>query len=148
MKFNTILEKIFPASVVLAHCDVPCGIYETGTAKLAAETVLKMMNKIRELPTQGDDETVLIARNNFVRMVATKEEYASLCKEQLLILWTDFFKSEHLETFPDLHETFWKAAKLCSKAKQTVDIATAEELLSAVGKIEAIFSVAKATAKK
>ena len=32
-------------------------------------------------------------------------------KKELLILWTDFFKAEHLATFPDLHDTFWKVAR-------------------------------------
>ncbi|MBI3070172.1 MAG: hypothetical protein HYY87_02610, partial [Candidatus Levybacteria bacterium] len=66
----------------------------------------------------GGQNDNLNDRNSFVRMVWTKEEHARKCKEELLILWTDYFKKEHLSQFPNLHETFWQAAKVCSKNKQ------------------------------
>ena len=44
-----------------------------------------------------------------------------------------------LEMFPDLHDTFWKAAKLCSACKVNVDQDKAAELLSAVEKIHHMF---------
>lgn len=135
--------KILSAKTVYAHCDVPCGIYDPKSAQIAAETVLKMVRKIQELPQDGSPEEILQARNSFVRMVLTKEEHARRCKEELLILWTDYFKSEHLEMFPDLHETFWSAAKLCSKAKQTVDLETAQQLVDSVNKIAEMFAESK-----
>jgi len=60
-----------------------------------------------------------------------------------LILWTDFFKPEHLKMFPNLHETFWKAAKLCSTNKQEVSIEHAQELVKAVDEIAEIFVKSK-----
>ncbi len=137
------LFGLLPSSPVYAHCDVPCGIYDPKPAQIAAATVLKMMQKIMELPTDGSPEEILQARNSFVRMVLTKEEHARKCKEEILILWTDYFKPEHLEKFPDLHDTFWKAAKLCSEAKQTVDIAVAEELVASVDRIAEMFNDSK-----
>lgn len=135
--------NILPAKTVYAHCDVPCGIYDPKSAQLAAETVLKMVQKIQELPQDGSPEEILQARNSFVRMVLTKEEHARKCKEELLILWTDYFKSEHLKRFPELHETFWKAAKLCSKVKQTVDKEAAQQLVDSVNEIADIFNETK-----
>jgi nickel superoxide dismutase len=76
-------------------------------------------------------------------MVMVKEEHAQICKKELLILWTDYFKLEHLEKFPDLHDKFWKAAKLCSKNKQSVDLKLAEELVKAVDEIAEIFAESK-----
>lgn len=81
--------------------------------------------------------------NNRVRAITTKEEHARICKEELLILWTDYFKSEHLEKFPDLHNTFWEAAKLCSKAKQSIDPEIAKQLVEAVDKIADIYKQSK-----
>lgn len=40
----------------------------------------------------------------------------------------------HLEKYPDLHDTFWKAAKLCSACKVEVSLQHAEELMAAVEK--------------
>lgn len=140
-----LLDTIFPPKTAFAHCDVPCGIYDPKPAQIAAETVVKMVEKIEGLPK---DNPKVSDRNLFVRAVWTKEEHARRCKEELLILWTDFFKPEHLEMFPDLHDTFWKAAKLCSKNKQEVSMEAAQDLKKAVDEIAAIFAKAKAAAKK
>ncbi len=144
-KIKLILLGILPQQTVFAHCDVPCGIYDPKPAQIAAQTVLKMVQKIIELPTKGTDKEVLSARNSFVRMVWTKEEHARKCKEELLILWTDYFKPEHLAIFPNLHEIFWKAAKLCSKNKQEISIESANDLIKAVDEIADIFYKTKSS---
>lgn len=137
------LSKIIPAYTAYAHCDVPCGIYDPKAAQTAAATVLKMVEKITALPSENPSVN---DRNSFVRMVWTKEEHARKCKEELLILWTDYFKPEHLEKFPNLHDTFWKAAKLCSTNKQEVSLEHAQELVKAVDEIATLFAQTK-TAK-
>lgn len=121
---------------VYAHCDVPCGIYETDTMHHAAETCAKMIEKIQAL---GDPMATPDSHNNFVRMVATKEKHAQLCKDQIYVLWSDYFKPEHLERFPDLHEVMWKAAKQCGKVKQTVSADEAHTLLHMVDDIAKMF---------
>ena len=147
--FFRLIDKFYPPVKVHAHCDVPCGLYDTAAAKMAANTVVKMVEKINALPgDEKDPQKMLEARNSFVRMVITKEQHAEICKRELLILWTDFFKSEHLEMFPQLHETFWHAAKLCSKNKQNISTEAAEELQEAVVKIEEMFQAVKAKSVK
>ena len=145
MKLLRLIDKIFPPRIAFAHCDIPCGIYDPKPAQIAAETVVKMIEKIEGLPKENP---AVADRNLFVRAVWTKEEHARRCKEELLILWTDFFKPEHLEMFPNLHDTFWKAAKLCSKNKQEVNMEAAVELKKAVDEIADMFAKAKATAVK
>lgn len=144
MSFLSVLARFLPTKIAYAHCDVPCGIYDPKPAQIAAATVLKMVQKIKELDSsvspQNDN---LNNRNAFIRMVWTKEEHARKCKEELLILWTDYFKEEHLSQFPNLHEVFWQAAKLCSKNKQEVNIEAAKELVEAVDKIAEIFQKTK-----
>ncbi len=142
--FISFLFDMLPSQIVYAHCDVPCGIYDPKPAQIAAATVAKMVEKIEALPTKNPS---VIDRNNFVRIVWTKEEHAQKCKEELLILWTDYFKPEHLAMFPNLHETFWKAAKLCSKNKQSVDMRAAQDLIKAVDEIADIFQKSKQAAK-
>jgi nickel superoxide dismutase len=137
------LAAILPTHTVYAHCDVPCGIYDPKPAEIAAATVLKMVEKIEALPKDENTWTVT-DRANFVRYVWTKEEHGRKCKEELLILWTDYFKPEHLEKFPNLHDTFWKTAKLCSKAKQEVNREAAEALVQATHEITHMFEETKA----
>ena len=110
-------------NVAYAHCDVPCGIYDPKPAQIAAATVLKMVQKIQndfpnENPTVQD-------RNALIRMVWTKEEHARKCKEELLILWTDYFKPEHLEMFRIFMINF-ESNKALFKNKQSVDLNSAE----------------------
>lgn len=125
------LVKVLPSNPVYAHCDIPCGIYDPHAAQLAAKTVLTMVQKAKELP--ADDQ------NNLIRMVLVKEQHAEACKKEILILWTDYFKSEHLEKFPELHDLVWKTAKLCSENKRHIDEVKAQELIEAVDKIADIF---------
>jgi len=141
-KFLKLLDKINPAETVYAHCDVPCGIYETGTMMTAAQTIERMAQKILDLKrpaTEALKEEWLAYQNTLTRMIVEKEEQGEICKKEILILWTDYFKEEHLKMFPNLHETFWKAAKLCSKNKQNVDLAAAQELRKAIARIDDIF---------
>lgn len=139
MRLLDSLIKFLPARPVFAHCDIPCGIYDPHTAQLAAKTVLTMIKKINELPK----EKSLNDENNFVRMVQVKEEHAEACKTEVLILWTDYFKAEHLEKFPDLHDLVWKTTKLCSDNKRAVDETKAQELVESVDKIADIFNQTK-----
>ena len=130
-----------PSTTVQAHCDGPCGVYDPASARIAAEAVLSMTKKLLALtPPSAESAADWAAYNNtFSRYVAVKEEQAQQTKEELLILWTDYFKPEHLATFPDLHDTFWKATKLCSACKVNIDQAKAEELIKAVESIHTMF---------
>ncbi len=146
-KLLKAITRILPASTAYAHCDVPCGIYDPKPAQIAAATVLKMVEKLEALPLPADDAPAIEYtkhHNNAVRMIMTKEEHAQKCKTELLILWTDYFKPEHLAQFPKLHDTFWLAAKLCSKNKQDVSKDAALALVKAVDEIAALFEQSKA----
>jgi nickel superoxide dismutase len=124
---------------VYAHCDLPCGIYETDTMRHAADTCVRMIEKIEGLHDthSGDDHA------NFIRAVTIKERHAQACKEQILLLWTDYFKPEHLQKFPDLHDTMWQAAKQCSKVKQSVSMDEAKKLVGMVHEISHMFEESK-----
>ncbi len=138
------LLSLIPSQQVYAHCDIPCGIYDPKPAQIAAATVMRMVEKIEALPKENPS---VEDRNNFVRMVMVKEQHAQKCKEEILILWTDYFKPDHLELFPDLHEKFWMAAKLCSENKQHVSRESAQKLIDAVNEITQIFEKSKTPVK-
>lgn len=130
-----ILSKLLPSKPIFAHCDIPCGIYDPHAAQMAAKTVARMVKGLKEVSKED--------MNNFVRMVNVKEEHAQICKREVLILWTDYFKDEHLEKFPELHDLVWKTAKLCSENKRHIDENKARELIEAVDKIAEIFNQTK-----
>lgn len=142
----SLLDRLFPAREAHAHCDIPCGIYDPHTAQLAAQTVLVMVQRIQGLPIPGPTASaaeVQAYSNTVGRLVTVKEEHAQKCKSELLILWSDYFKPPHLQMFPDLHTTFWNAAKLCSKNKQEVNLQAAEELVATCNQIADMFVKSK-----
>ena len=139
------IKNCFPAPEVHAHCDGPCGVYDPASARITAEAVVSMTKKILDLeaPDSSDKVATIAYQNTLSRFIAIKEEQAQKTKEDLLILWTDYFKPVHLEKYPDLHDTFWKAAKLCSACKVEVSTEHANELLNTVHKIHQMFWATK-----
>ena len=140
------LISLFPSKEVDAHCDIPCGIYDPITAKIAAQTVQKMVLRIQSLQQPGADATpeqLATYNNTLGRYVTVKEEHAQVCKKELLILWGDYFKPEHLEKYPDLHNIYWESTKLCSTNKQQVNLDAAKQLVQSVDKVAEIYWASK-----
>ena len=102
-----------------------------------------MTKKMVALSTGDADKSAASYINTMSRYAAIKEEEAQKCKDELLVLWTDFFKPQHLESNPDLHTTFWMAAKLCSACKVEVSEQHAQELMDAVEAIHNMFWATK-----
>ncbi|MEM9066946.1 MAG: superoxide dismutase, Ni [Myxococcota bacterium] len=146
--FSKLLSHLvskLPAEPVQAHCDGPCGIYDPAAARITAEAVRSMTKKMLAMtpPDPSDATAVVRYHNTLSRYAAIKEEQAALTKHELLVLWTDYFKPQHLDEYPDLHDTFWKAAKLCSACKVEVSAQHADELMEAVEKIHDMFWATK-----
>jgi nickel superoxide dismutase len=135
------LTSLFaPTSVALAHCDVPCGIYDPAAAQLGARTVARMVELIGGLDPSS---TAVADRNKFVRCVQVKEQHAELVKREVQVIWSDYFKPEHLEKFPDLHTKVWNILKLAGKNKQSVDAEAAAQLEAAVAEFAEMFWATK-----
>ena len=132
---NLFYRLLMPTKVAHAHCDGPCGVYDPASARIAAEAVLSMTKKLVALGDGGD----LATQNTRSRFIAIKEEQAEIVKRELNILWHDYFKPEHAEKLPDLHATFWNAAKLASKNKTECDPANGEALMATIEKIHNVF---------
>jgi nickel superoxide dismutase len=125
-----MLEALLkPARVVHAHCDLPCGVYDPAQARIEAESVKACQQKYQ-------DNADPVFRE---RAVVIKEERANMVKEHLWVLWTDYFKPEHVEKHPNLHDVFWNATKLAGEAKKSEDPAQGQKLLDAVDEVAKIF---------
>ena len=136
MGLRAMLRGLSLITDVNAHCDIPCGIYDPITAKIGAQTVLKMAVRIEALDSCEDV-------NTFSRYVAVKEEHAQAVKNELNILWSDYFKPEHLADYPNLHDLFWNANKLAGANKLGVNSDSAKGLVDAVDEIAKIFWATK-----
>ncbi len=141
-----LFDRLSPPPTVHAHCDIPCGIYDPHLAQIGAQTVVRMHQLIADLgdaPGPGDKAKNDAWHNSLARYVTVKEEHAELCKHEVRIIWGDYFKPEHLEKHPDLHNTVFQIMKLGSKVRQEVNMAAAEELLATVQTFAEIFWTTK-----
>ena len=139
---SILVALLRPRRVVHAHCDLPCGVYDPAQAKIEAESVKAVQTRYQDpekFKTKG--ETVDDYR---ARCLVIKEERANLVKEHLWVLWTDYFKPEHLEKYPQLHDLFWKATKEAGAAKKSQDPQQGQALLDAIEEISKIFWETKA----
>lgn len=114
---------------VHAHCDLPCGVYDPAQARIEAQSIKAIQDKL----AAGLDD------HNTVRAIIIKEERAELVKHHLWVLWTDYFKPEHLEKYPDLHDKFWKATKQAGDCKHHAEPEEGQKLLDMIDDIAAIF---------
>ena len=127
-----------PTIEVSAHCDLPCGVYDPAQARIEAESVKKICEKVAD----NDDADFRM------RAMIIKEQRSELVKHHLWVLWTDYFKPPHFEKYPQLHELFNKATKQAGGAasKQSMDPADGQKLLDYIAEIDKIFWETKAAA--
>jgi nickel superoxide dismutase len=121
--------KARPGTVVSAHCDLPCGVYDPAQARIEADSVKACQEKY-----QGNEDPTFRARS-----IAIREQRAEMVKHHLSVLWHDYFKTPHFEKYPDLHALFNDTIKQASACKQSNDPADGQKLLDGIAKIDAIF---------
>ncbi|MCX6453756.1 MAG: superoxide dismutase, Ni [Actinobacteria bacterium] len=134
VKFN--IANIFaPKEIAHAHCDLPCGVYDPAQAKIEALSIKATMEKYA---TSSDADFKS-------RAVAIKEERSEMVKHHLWVLWTDYFKPNHFEAYPQLHVLFNDATKLAGAGgtKGSNDVAVADKLLAKIDEIAEIFWATK-----
>ena len=124
---DRLKRLLAPTTTVRAHCDLPCGVYDPEQARIEAESCFRIMEKYQA----NTDETFR------ARAIGIKEERAELVKHHLDVLWHDYFKPEHVEKVPNLHELFWSATKQASKVKASVDPAEGRKLLDLIDQVDA-----------
>ena len=88
-----------PHATVYAHCDLPCGVYNPAQARIEAESVKAISQKYND-STDPAFQT---------RALMIKEQRSDLVKQHLWVLWTDYFKPNHFEKYPQLHDLFNRA---------------------------------------
>jgi len=127
--FIGLVDRVCPPRQVHAHCDLPCGVYDPAQARIEAESVKGIQEKY-----QASEDEVFRER-----AVLIKEERADLVKHHLWVLWTDYFKPEHLAKYPELHTMFWEATKAAGAVKKSQDPADGQKLLDRIADIDRIF---------
>ena len=140
--FDT-LDKKSPFARAQAHCDVPCGIYDPGTAQISALTVVRMMDLM--IAEQASHEHSAEHINSMARYITVKEDHAELAKQEIRIIWGDYFKKDK---HPNVDELVHKIMQLGSKTRQSVDREIGVAFVEAINEFAAIFWETKGVAIK
>jgi nickel superoxide dismutase len=130
---SLLARLLAPRVTVEAHCDLPCGVYDPAQARIEALSVKACMEKY----AASDDEQFR------TRAIKIKEERADLVKHHLWVLWTDYFKPEHLDAHPGLHQLFWDATKAAGAAKKSLDPADGPKVIDLVDQVAEVFAATK-----
>ncbi|EFF93028.1 MULTISPECIES: superoxide dismutase, Ni [Streptomyces] len=125
-----MLSRLFAPKVkVSAHCDLPCGVYDPAQARIEAESVKAVQEKM----AANEDPQFR------VRAIVIKEQRAELAKHHVSVLWSDYFKAPHFEKYPQLHQLINDTLKALSAAKASADPATGQQALDLIAEIDKIF---------
>ena len=126
---------MFQIKNAYAHCDIPCKIYDPALSLVAALSVVRLTDILLEI----DDLSSLDSQSKLARVVVQKEDEAQKVKNEVNIIWGDYFKEPQLEAFPETHEIVHGIMRLGSKCKQEVSREAAEELLQELNRFVDIF---------
>ena len=135
-----MLARLFAPTVeVSAHCDLPCGVYDPAQARIEAESVKAICEKVADKPDDADFR---------MRAMIIKEQRSELVKHHLWVLWTDYFKPPHFEKYPQLNTLVNEATKLAGATgtKGSFDVDVADQLLGKIDEIAKIFAETKKAA--
>ena len=143
MLYNILakLDKRLNFSVVMAHCDIPCKIYDPISAQIASLTIIRMVDLLNELkakPSLSLDEQA-----QYIRLVNQKEMHGVKVKEEINIIWGDYIKAPQLMQYPELHELVHNIMLASSHAKQQISRDAALTLLQQVNRFAEIFWTTK-----
>ena len=137
------LDSVIKFETAKAHCDVPCGVYDPMTAQIAAMTVARMTDTIIELEEHEvkdhNGTRDLHYQNKITRMINEKERSAEIVKEEVRIIWGDFYKTPQFDKFPEIHDLVHGLMMTSSKCKQNVDQEASRALVSQMNKFAEVF---------
>ena len=122
------------AAPLLAHCEIPCGVYGDDARFAAIEedltTIEKSMTQIAALAGQSDAQSA----NQLARWVANKEEHANRIQHVV----TQYFMTQRLKEVEEGDEAMaayteklvllHKMLRGAMKCKQTVDVEQVEKM--------------------
>jgi len=136
--FFVLLASCFIPSLVSAHCEIPCGIYDDGARlDMIAEHATTIEKSMKEIMMLQEAKTVNY--NQLVRWVVNKEEHADAIQH----IVTQYFMTQRIqfdskgygEKLALLHQLLVYAMK----CKQTLDLTYVEKLRSALAEFRILY---------
>ena len=132
-----ISSLAFFSSSALAHCEIPCGIYDDAARMNMifehATTIEKSMTMITELEKSNDNA------NQLVRWVSNKEKHAELLQN----IVTQYFMTQRIKLDAKDYDkkitALHKMLIFSMKCKQTIDLANVEKLRASAQEFQKLY---------
>ncbi|GHA42578.1 superoxide dismutase, Ni [Photobacterium aphoticum] len=140
-KLLTAFDRQHPLPTVSAHCDIPCKIYDPISAQLSVLTMIRLCDLIDELATKP--ALTIQDQAQLARLVAQKEQHGIELKQQVTVIWGDYFKQPQFDQVAGVHDLVHRIMLQASKTKQHVVRAHALELLELVNQFAEAFWLTK-----
>ena len=140
-KLVDFFQNSFSIEKVSAHCDIPCKIYDPISSQIAVLTMIRIIDLIEDLDVS--DNANLNNKAQLSRLISQKEEHGIKVKEEIRVIWGDYFKKPQIDQFPEIHELTHSIMLLRSKSKQNVDRQACLDLLDKVNRFAEIFWLTK-----
>ena len=135
------LDKIIKFNAAQAHCDIPCKIYDPSTAQLASLSVIRFLDLIDELDKKNTLTTAEQA--TLSRLVREKEIHAEKVKQEVRVIWGDYFKQPQFEQFPETNDLIHRIMLTGSACKQHIETKNGILLLELVNEFAVAFWATK-----
>ncbi|OUR74230.1 superoxide dismutase, Ni [Methylophaga sp. 41_12_T18] len=137
----TALDKVFSVPTASAHCDIPCKIYDPSSAQIAVLTMVRMIDLIEEISQKA--ELTIADQAQLIRLTNEKEAHGVKLKEEIRVIWGDYFKQPQFDQFPEIHSLVHNIMLQASKTKQHVAREHGLKLLELVNEFAAAFWTTK-----
>ena len=125
---------MFKIEEVNAHCDIPCKIYDPAVVQVAALSVVRILDIISEL-----DESSKANQSELARLTIEKENQARIVKDEIRIIWGDYFKDPQIEMYPNINSLAHSIMMAGSKCKQSIDRQNGLDLVELVNEFTEAF---------
>ena len=125
---------MFKIEEVNAHCDIPCKIYDPAVVQVAALSVVRILDIISEL-----DESSKANQSELARLTIEKENQARIVKDEIRIIWGDYFKDPQIEMYSNIHSLVHSIMMAGSKCKQSIDRQNGLDLVELVNEFTEAF---------
>ena len=99
--------------------------------------MIRIIDLIEELDVS--DSANLNNKAQLSRLISQKEEHGIKVKEEIRVIWGDYFKEPQFSKYPEIHDLTHTIMLTASKAKQNVDREVSIDLLNHVNKFAEIF---------
>ncbi len=133
------INTLSPFEEAQAHCDIPCKIYDPNATQIAALSVIRFIDLIDELDNAKDSEFKISGHAQLSRLTRQKEIHANNVKQEVCIIWGDYFKQPQFDQFPVIHTLAHNIMLAASACKQTVNREKGLHLLDLVNELSEIF---------